>query len=65
MKRDERKARAFYERAKKMNLSRASNNLAVLLLNAKLAEREGKSEGASVHNDTDKTIITLLTESQE
>ena len=65
MKRDEKKARAFYERAKKMNLSRASNNLAVLLLNAKLAEGEGKSEGPSVHNEMDKTIITLLTESQE
>ena len=39
IKKDEKKARTYYEKAKKMNLSRASNNLAVLLLNAKLAEK--------------------------
>lgn len=43
LKRDEKKAKAFYTKAKALNLSRASNNLAVLLLNAKLAEKEGKS----------------------
>lgn len=37
IKKDEKKAKNFYTRAKAMNLSRASNNLAVLLLNNKLS----------------------------
>lgn len=62
IKKDERKARAFYERAKNLNLSRASNNLAVLLLNNRLAEKEGKSQAsASVAGEGDRTIVALLT----
>lgn len=37
IKKDEKKAKNFYTGAKAMNLSRASNNLAVLLLNNKLS----------------------------
>jgi hypothetical protein len=46
-----------------MNLSRASNNLAVLLLNSKINEKDSKSEVTN-NNEADKTIITLLTEAQ-
>lgn len=39
IKKDEKQAKNLYEKARSKNLSRASNNLAVFLLNKKLNEK--------------------------
>lgn len=51
IRRDEKRAKNYYTKAKSASLSRASNNLAVLLLNSKLAEKEGSDAGGPNGNN--------------
>jgi len=61
---DMNKAINYYNKARDMKLSRASNNLGVLYLNQKLKEQKEKSE-LSVSGDTDRRILAYLKEAEE
>ena len=64
VKPDTNKAILYYKKARNYKLPRASNNLAVLYLNAKMNEKEGKSDLTSTV-ESDANIITYLEEAKE
>ena len=65
VKQDINKAVLYYKKARNYKLPRASNNLAVLYLNAKINEqKEGKSELTSVI-ESDSNILAYLEEAKE
>jgi TPR repeat protein len=64
IKPDNNKAILYYKKARKFKLARASNNLAVLYLNAKLNEKEGKSDITS-GIESDNNILAYLEEAKK
>ena len=64
IKPDVSKAILFYKKARKLNLARASNNLAVLYLNSKMNSQEGKSEINSAI-ESDNNVLAYLEEAKE